>query len=292
MARLGIGIAIGGLLAVGGLAAGGTASGESVVPAESTTVTTAPPVRSREPAWIEEGGARYDSTVVVVDGVAADDGAIVLDYRLVSLGESGDVLGGGTQLPGVLPETWKLVSTTGNVVAATSDPPARNGLGVDSESAAAGVADSIRFEGDQALAREDVATISVTSWRVALPLDFVVSMAGQKGASARLHDGTTITLDTILEQRTGAILAFSVERPSGQWRTTADQGFGLSTQYVGAGPGWLRAASTIGGIGLSGGATGFQLVWHEPTPPATVGIQIHTVEWLPRQDDLLVWPAS
>jgi hypothetical protein len=290
--RILLGAVIGGVLAGGGLLLGGVASSSSTAGPVTTTATTLPMVRSQpaEPAWVEDGGVRYESTVVVVDALDGVDGAIVLDYRLISLGESGLVLGGGTQLPGVLPETWELVTTSGEMVGATSDPPGRVG-GIDTASPPRGVEDSIRFEADQALSRDEVAAVSVSSWRMAVPLDVVVSMPGQKGAHVELHDGTIITLDTILEQRTGALLNFDLDYPPDQWRTAADQGFGLSTQFVGAGPGWKRAASTIGGLGLTGGATGFQLLWQDSTPPDTVQIRVRSVDWQPIPGDLLVWPA-
>lgn len=295
VAKVVLGAVIGGALAGAGLLFGGATSGETDQAVMSVSSITAPvvlPAQSNEPAWTEEGGVRYESTVIVVDGLDVTDGAAIIDYRLISLGESGELLGGGTQLPGVLPANWELVTRSGGVIEATSDPPPRNQFGVDSPSSADGVEDSIRFDGDQDLIRDDVIAVSVTAWRVALPLDMVVSMPGQKGASVRLHNGTVITLDTILEQRTGAILSFDLDQPPDRWRTTADQGFGLSTQYVGDGPGWQRAASTIGGIGLSGGATGFQLLWQDPTPPETVRIRIRTVEWQARDGNLVVWPTS
>ena len=183
--------------------------------------------------------------------------------------DTGGVFFGGTQLPSVLPDTWELTTATGEVIEAASDPPRANF--VDAEPMV-GVPDSIRFEVESEEDLREVTAVAVTGWRVAVPAETIVEMTGAGGATAQLHDGTVIVLDTILEQRTGTIVDFDLERPADPWRVAVDQGFGTSTEFVGAGPGWLRASSTIGGLGLQGGITGFQLVWSEATAPEVVRI--------------------
>jgi hypothetical protein len=117
-------------------------------------------------------------------------------------------------------------------------------------------------------------------------------VAGVKGASATLIDGTVIRLQTVIEQSTGAIVDFDLDRPSDPWRVAIDRGFGTSTEFVGDGPGWGRASSTISGIGLSGGITGFQLVWNEPTAPDVVRVRASLVSWEPVAGAVTVWSVT
>jgi hypothetical protein len=292
VAGIAIGLAGGAALAGIGLWLGARAApaGSPPVATVAAASTAAPAVTTvPEAPWTDGGGVRFESTVIIVDGLEIDEGAAVLDYRLIGLGNSGGFHQGGAQLPSLLPDTWVLTTASGEVIDAVSDPPRANFA--DSEPMV-GVPDSIRFEpgGDQDLS--DVAAVAVTGWRVAVPAETVVEMAGVTGATAELHDGTVIVLDTILEQRTGTIVDFDLERPPDPWRVAVDQGFGTSTEFVGAGTGWLRASSTIGGLGLTGGITGFQLVWGDSTAPEVVRIQSNIVSWEPILGELLVWEAA
>jgi hypothetical protein len=101
-----------------------------------------------------------------------------------------------------------------------------------------------------------------------------------------------MSIQTILEQRTGALIDFDLDRPTDAWRVVVDQGFGASTEFVGDGPGWGRASATIGGTGLSGGITGFQLVWSEPSPPDVVRVRAKILTWQPLDGPITVWSAT
>lgn len=243
-----------------------------------------------EPMWIEEGGVRFESTVIIVDGLETDEQSAVLDYRLVSLGGSGGFFFGGVRLPAVLPETWDLVTTRGDVIEAVSDAP-RTGQPGDLEPLP-GISDSIRFETEDDEPLGEIAAIRVTEWRVAVPAESVVEMAGASGASAQLYDGTVMEIETILEQRTGALINFDLERPVDPWRVAIDQGFSSSTEFVGEGAGWGRASSTIGGLGLSGGITGFQLIWDESTAPEVVRVRASFVTWESLDGEVTVWSRT
>jgi len=263
------------------------ASGEGPAGATTTTEIRAEPTLS-EPKWTEEGGIRFESTVIVVDGIETDERSAVLDYRLFSLGRSGGFFFGGTPLPGVMPELWELVTVQGDVIEAVSDAPRVGQLG-SPEPVLPGVADSVRFEVEEGQLLGEVAAVRVTGWRVAVPAESVVELAGTGGASAELYDGTTMQIQTILEQRTGALIDFDLQRPVDPWRVTIDQGFAASTEFVGEGPGWRRASSTISGVGPGGGITGFQLVWHEPTAPEIVRVRASFVSWEPLDGEVTVW---
>lgn len=287
-----VGVAIGAALAGLGLWLGeGVDTDEQTAAINSTTTTVAgvEPV-ALEPAWTDEAGVRFESTVIVVDDFYVEDDSAVLDYRLIALGGGNGFFFGGAQLPVVLPEDWELVTQSGGIVTAVSDPP-RNTEFVEGATVT-GLADSIRFEAGDGTELGEVAAVRVTGWRVAVPVETVAEMAGVSGASARLFDGTVMSIQTILEQRTGALIDFDLERPSDPWRVGIDQGFGVSTEFVGAGSGWKRASSTIGGLGLSGGITGFQLVWNDPTPPDVVRVRASLVSWEPLGGDVTIWSAT
>jgi hypothetical protein len=288
---VGVGIAIGCFLAVVGLLVGGGRPVELEVAATVGSSTTSAPVLPVvvEPAWTDEGGARFESTVIVVDDFVVDGSSAVLDYRLVSLANAGGFFG-GAHLPAVLPETWELVTTSGATIVEAADPPRQSQF--SEPKPREGIADSIRFETDDGEALGEVATVRVTSWRIAVTAETIVEMSGVSGSSAELFDGTRILLQTVIEQSTGAIVDFDLERPAGTWRVAIDQGFGESTEFVGEGPGWGRASSTISGIGGSSGITGFQLVWSEPTAPDVVRVRASVVSWQPLEGGVTVWTRT
>lgn len=289
---VGVGVAIGCSLAVVGLLVGRGRSVEMEAAATVASSTTSAPSLPAvvEPPWTDEGGVRFESTVIVVDDFVVDGSSAVLDYRLVSLANLGGFFFGGAQLPSLLPETWELVTTSGATIVEISDPPRQSQF--NEPEPRVGVADSIRFETEDGGDLGEVATVRVTSWRIAVPAETVFEMAGVSGSSAELFDGTRISLQTVIEQSTGAIVDFDLDRPADPWRVVVDQGFGMSTEFVGEGPGWGRASSTIGGIGLSGGITGFQLVWNEPTAPDVVRVRASVVAWEPFEGGVTVWSKT
>lgn len=289
---VGVGIAIGCFLAVVGLLVGGGRPVELEATATVGSSTTSAPVLPVvvEPAWTDEGGARFESTVIVVDDFVVDGSSAVLDYRLVSLGNAGGFFFGGAHLPAVLPETWELATTSGATIVEVADSPRQSQF--NDPEPREGVADSIRFETEDGEELGEVATVRVTSWRIAVTAETIVEMSGVSGSSAELFDGTRIQLQTVIEQSTGAIVDFDLERPADTWRVAIDQGFGESTEFVGEGPGWGRASSTISGIGLSSGITGFQLVWSEPTAPDVVRVRARLVSWQPFEGEVTVWSKT
>ena len=270
----------------------GSGSSDDVAPVQAantaTTVAPADPIPI-EPQWTDDGGVRFESTVIIVDDFAVEENTAVLDYRLVALGGASRFFFGGAHLPSVLPETWELIDDDGLVISAASDPPRND---VFSEEPAVGLADSVRFETEDGSPIGTVAAVRITGWRVAAPIETVAELAGISGSSATLFDGTVMSIQTILEQRTGALIDFDLDRPTDPWRVVVDQGFGASTEFVGDGPGWGRASATIGGTGLEGGITGFQLVWSERTPPEVVRVRARILTWQPLAGSVTVWRSQ
>jgi hypothetical protein len=160
---------------------------------------------------------------------------------------------------------------------------------VDVEGEPAPLTASVRF-GDlpAGAALGDIVEVAVTGWRVATPVETGFEMPGQPGSSFRLHDGTTVTLSAIIEQDSGSILDFDVASTPDVWRQVEANPFGRITTFQGDGPGWVSASSTIGGTGLSGGSTGFQLRWSEREVPPTVRVLYTAVTWVPLQGTVVV----
>ena len=259
--------AVGAALAGAGLWLGhdaGAASAPTVVPAAATT---SPPVT--EAPWIDRG-VRFESTVIVPFDFVVGDGTADLDYELIGLGS------GLGSLPHVLPEVWELRTDTGTTRRALTGPPQAGDFDAEPEP----ISGSVQFTdlpGDLEL--DDVVDVRILGWRVAAPVRSVIELAPEVGSTARVYDGATIVLENILEQSTGSILGFAVDAVPDPWRVDERFPFGSSTTFQGEGPGWVSASSTIGGTGLTGGATGFQLRWKEREVPDPVLIRYSTVAW-------------
>ena len=82
---------IAGVVAGASLAGLGLLLGSSSEPGETPAgfevrTTTIAPIESTlaEPPWTDEGGVRFESTVIVVDDLSVEGDSAVLDYRLLS----------------------------------------------------------------------------------------------------------------------------------------------------------------------------------------------------------------
>ncbi|MEN8112854.1 MAG: hypothetical protein ABFS21_00585 [Actinomycetota bacterium] len=281
--KLAVGALLGAVLSATGLWLG-SASDDPDVTTTTAAATTLPPIAA-EPAWIPEGGLRFASTILIPQEIDADDGVVTFDYELASLAGSSRF---ATASPSALPETWSMISENGTRYETTIDPPRRSSFADLNHY----TADSVRFEVPDDFRALDIESIAVTGWRTAVPMSTVIELSSERGSTMTLSDGTVITVDTIIEQRNGTIIGFDVDAPPDPWRTTADTPFGRSATYTGSGPGWLRAATTIGGTGLTGGATGFQLMWNGPTAPPDVDVAVHTTAWMPLDATTTVYQGS
>lgn len=263
-----LGAAAGATLAAAGLWLG---SADTSTTGVVQTRTSPPGPSPVEPEWVPGGGIRFASTVLRPDPLDVTDGAADLRYGLVPLGAPTG------SLPVVLPEVWMLRTADGRAHAATTPPPR-----VDVDEAPAPVAASVRFADLGADAGTgDVVQIAVTRWRVAVPVETQFEMPSQPGSSFGLQDGTTVILAAVIEQDSGSILDFDIAAVPDVWREVEANPFGRITTFRGVGPGWVSSSSTIGGTGLVGGSTGFQLRRSEREVPATIGIVYTDVAWVP-----------
>ncbi len=285
--RAGVGFAAGAACAGLGWWLGQPAVAE---PAADTTIAPVPVTTTvavvTEPDWVLGGGARFESVVIRPLELDVTDGGAVLEYEIVGLAASAFELfiGPAESPPPVLPEVWRLTVSDGRSVEASVAPPAPVTVGETQT-----IRGSVRFDELPAGADEDeIVEIAVVGWRVATPVVEEIGMSAEVGSAARLFDGTSIVLDTVIEQRSGSILDFDVDSLPNPWRVSERFPFGASTAFEGTGPGWLRASSTIGGTGLTGGATGFQLRWSELEVPPSFVVRYTTVAWTPLAGELIV----
>jgi hypothetical protein len=270
-----IGAAVGAALAGTGVWLGGGDAGAATTTPRTPATTVA---QQAEPEWVPGGGIRLDSTVIRPDPVDVAADAAEIRYELVPLGASTGAL------PVVLPDRWVLRLADGSLHEAATPPPR-----MDVEGGLAPIAASVRF-GDLPAdtGSTDVVEIAVTGWRLAMPVETRFDMASQPGSSFRLQDGTTVTLSAIIAQDSGSILDFDVASPPDVWREVEANPFGRITTFQGDGSGWISSSSTIGGTGLTGGSTGFQLRWSEREVPPTVRILYTAVTWVPFEQSVVV----
>lgn len=270
-----IGAVAGAALASTGIWLGsGVRASTNPSPATTTTLVAQP-----EPDWVPGGGIRFASTVIRPEPAESATDGVELRYQLVPLGASTGAL------PTVLPDTWVLRLGGGSLHEATTPPPR---VEVEGEPTAP-ISASVRFDDLPAgVTAADIVEIAVTVWRVATPVETRFEMPSQPGSALRLSDGTTVTLSAIIEQDSGSILDFDVVAPPDVWRAVEANPFGRITTFQGDGPGWMSSSSTIGGTGLTGGSTGFQLRWRERQVPPTVGILYAAVAWVPLEETVVV----
>lgn len=255
--------------------------GEATPPATTvSTVATTQPPSAAEPAWIEDGGVRFATTVLVPTDLSAADGVVRLAYDLVPRGqahfEAFDVL------PAALPERWELRLDDGRVLEAETTPPLVDPSFSTNVAPDRRVAATVSFEAD-ATTLAQIESVVVTRWRVAVPVALDFDVPAEPGQQAVMFDGSVVTLDTLLEQRTTTILGFSMERPADPWRTEVDTPFLDSYVFRGAGPGWVSSSSAIGGTsggGSGGGSIGFQLTWGGSTAPDPIPVRFATTVWV------------
>lgn len=276
--RVLVGAAVGAALGAAGVWMG---SGDATA-ASSPSATTAPSETGAvEPDWVPGGGIRFASTVIRPDPVDVADGSAELGYELLSLGASMGAL------PVVLPDAWVLRLADGSRHEATTPPPA-----VEVAGEPAPITASVRF-GDlpAGVTATDIVEMTVTRWRVATPVETRLELPSQPGSTFEVS-GITVTLAAIIEQDTGSILDFDVAAPPDVWREVEANPFGRITTFQGDGAGWISSSSTIGGTGLTGGSTGFQLRWSERRVPPTIGILYTALTWVPMEATVVVTGAG
>jgi hypothetical protein len=272
-----IGVAATGFgLWLGSAGAGGEGPGTA---AETTTTTTAAAPEA-EPVWDEVGETRIDSTLIIPGELSVSaDGEARLMYELRSIAQQYPATLG--PYPAALPAVWLLTTVSGTTVPGETDPP---NPPQTLETGTPPLRDSVSFALPEGTGADDIATVEVVEWRLAAPIEAVVTLPSTPGASFQMMDDSVVTLATILEQSNGTIFDFDLERPVDPWRVEqSQQFFGPDHTFQAVGDGWSSASFTLG--------TGFQITWQGDTAPAEIPIRVSTIEWVPVTGSRLVRPA-
>ncbi len=199
--------------------------------AVTTTSTTSPPTTTTEgPAdpWFEPTEVLIGETALLPRTLEVEDGMVFFDYDLAGLApvaaEAEDQDGGSSL---TWPEEWELTTVGGQVVPGTTGP-------FDT---------SVRF--DLPDPEDEVASIRLVQWRVAVPFGERFEIAVESGATATTRRGTA-TVATVLEQSISTIVQVDfadnggswdnvVLRPvDGTWRFSFRQGGGLQVTWDGS----------------------------------------------------------
>jgi len=250
--RFAVGLVVGALIAPAlGLLASGDA-GEATTTTSIPLTTTAPAI---EP-WFEPEEVAIGATFLLPRGLNVTDGYAYLDYELTGVAPTlvGDVEDrpDGSGEYAVMPEKWELTTGSGVVVEATTGPR-------DS---------SVRFELPQD--EEEVDSIRLVGWRVAVPFGERVEIPIAAGATADLRRGT-VTVETVLEQSVSTIAQIDFDGSGDSWDVTVS----------------LRPVDTRWRVtGRQGG--GLQLIWEGTDAPNAVILEDAGFEMRPLSGDIPV----
>lgn len=244
---------------LGGLVVAGAIGLLTAETSEEATTTTTTPVtttaRTVEP-WFEPGEVMIGATFLLPRGLNVTDGFAYFDYELTGVAPTlaGDLEDRpeGTGDYSAVPERWELTTASGAVVEATTGP--RNS--------------SVSFE--LPVGEEEVASIQLVGWRVAVPFGERVEVPISSGATADLRRGR-VTVETVLEQSVSTIAQLDFERSGDAWDVTVS----------------LRPMNTRWRVsGRQGG--GLQLIWEGTDAPDSVILEDAGFEMRPMTGEVRV----
>ena len=251
-------------LLAGVLVGGGTATllaSEEVDagPATTTTVIGAEPVFVEAP-WIE-GGVRFRSTVLLPISFVVGDGTGELEFDLVPLhwtARTGQDELLSDELP-VQPEQWELTLEGGVVIEAVTT--------LDD--------DVVRFDVPADADAADVNTVRVTGWRLAVPVGSKLAVPVEVGARGVFPDGSSIEIDTVLEQSSSTIVQLNSTAADASW--TGHSLGAIRTED----PGWRTSFRF-------GQASNVQLIWEGSGAPGELVLSQIDPAWTPIDADVVV----
>ena len=274
--RFVVGVLIGGIVVAGFffVSDSGDSGSNPVAVASSTTLagvtTTAATTTTTEVPWVDEGEARFESTVVLSKAMSVDGGVATLEYELATLGpmrpswffEYGMVSGwiGEYGPAAAQPEEWLLVI---------------GGESVEGTPSVSGTA--VRFDVSDTARLDDVDEVRLTRWRVAMPFRYVFEMPLVSGETMALPDGASVTVSHVVEQENETILRFDTQRPD--------------DDFVGH-PVESYISPVSGGWEYQWMEGGFQLVSENPVASALVLLRYTRPTWLPVDGDIVVWEGE
>jgi len=208
--------------------------------AETTTTTPATAI-----PWRSPDETVFESTVLIPGDVVADDGTITLDYELESLGP-----GHGAALDAsnvdASPDRWEILLISGGGTVVETEIGAR----------------SVTFELRSGVTLEHVAAINLIGWRAAVPVGETIVLDVRQGAGGAFAGGTTVTVETVLEQANSVIVQLAIDQPRDEWDR-----IGIDA----VDPGW-RESGRDGGI---------QYIWDRGAAPEVIELVQSTPTWVP-----------
>ncbi|MDJ0663286.1 MAG: hypothetical protein QNJ75_01920 [Acidimicrobiia bacterium] len=229
-------------------------SGDAEEPATTTSVPT-----TEAPAtvpWFEPEEVAIGATFLLPRNLNVTDGFAYLDYELTGIAPS--VVGDFEDRPAgagdfaAMPERWELTTASGAIVEATTGPRAS----------------SVRFE--MPIGEEEVESIRLVGWRVAVPFGEQVEVPIESGATADLRRGR-VTVNTVLEQSISTIVQLDFDRSGDDWDITVS----------------LRPIDSSWRVtGRQGG--GLQLIWEGTNVPESVVLEDAGFEMRPLVGEILV----
>jgi hypothetical protein len=227
--------------------------------ADETSTTTSIPATTVAPTlapWFEPDEVAIGATFLLPRGLNVTDGFAYFDYELAGIAptlvDDMEDLPEGTGEYAVMPELWELTTASGAVVEATTGPR-------DS---------SVRFE--LPIDEENVDSIRLVGWRVAVPFGERVEIPISSGATADLRRGR-VTVQTVLEQSVSTIAQIDFDPAGDSWDSTVS----------------LRPVETRWRVtGRQGG--GLQLIWQGTDAPDSVILEDAGFEMRRLSGDILV----
>ena len=228
--------------------------------ATAASTTTVEPV-VREAPWVPNG-VRFRTTVLVPESFTVADARVELAYSLVNLGpglegDAGDDAGGVPIDVVARPEQWELQIEGAPPIAASTRPSAER----------------VSFEVPDGTRRQDVVSMRVTGWRLAVALGSEVVLDLSDGARGEFADGTSVTVDFVLDQTSSKIVDVDVEAATDEWHGA--ESFGLRADDAR----WRIATQDPHRI---------QLIWEGGDAPDSMVLVADYPQWLPVLEDVVV----
>jgi len=219
-----------------------------------TTPTTIEP-------WFEPGEVMIGATALLPGSLDVKDGIVTFHYDLVGLAPTlvenetapGLAMPAGDVLE--FPEIWQLTTESGKTVGSSTGPR-------DS---------SVRFE--MPSPDDEVASITLTGWRVLIHIGDSVSVPLENGASGELRRGT-VTVSAVLEQSISTVVHIDFEGAEDPWQVRVD----------------LRPLDPHWNV--SSRQAGMQLTWNGTDPPPTIVLEDAGYDLVPVSGSLLVYDAA
>ena len=235
---------------------------DAAQPATSTLDSGDPTTTTSIPAipWINPSEIVFASTILVPTSFTVDRGFAELEYELHSLSPLSGIEVHDHPEPHVVvyPERWELETRSGTSVLVDVNEGATK----------------VRFAVDDDATVDDVRQIRLTGWRAAAPLEEQLTVPLETGTTVVYAGGTTITVDTVLEQKTSTIVQVDVDHPESEWDTI------FATP---ADPGWRVSGRQDGGL---------QFIWEGDDPPGEIVLVQRTPTWVPLASDTVVWEGE